>query len=56
MILKSGEIGLCTKMRDSKFNNTVIDKLTVKENEDPKILSLEFISPENIKNYQVKSK
>jgi hypothetical protein len=29
-ILKNGSVGFCTKMKDSKFNGIVIDKITVK--------------------------
>ena len=55
-ILKEGEVGLCTRFKNSKFNNTLIDKVAVKEREKPLLLSLEFLAPEKTKNYEVKSK
>ena len=56
LILKQGSVAFCTKMRDSSFNNTIIDTIEVKEKEKPLLLSLEFINPLKIKNYQLSSK
>ena len=56
LILKQGSVAFCTRMRDSNFNNTVIDSIEVKNGGKPLLLSLEFINPLNIKNYQLVSK
>ena len=56
LILKQGSVAFCTRMRDSNFNNTVIDTIEVKEGGQPMLLSFEFINPLKIKNYQLNSK
>ena len=56
LILKQGRVAFCSKMRDSDFNNTVIDAIEVKEGEKPFLLSLEFLKPVKTKNYQLNSK
>lgn len=44
MILKTGEVGYCTKLTDSDFSGTVIDVLKANKNEKSKLIYLGFLS------------
>ena len=55
-ILKKGCVAFCSKMNGSIFNNSVIDRIEIKEGQDPILLSLEFIKPLNVRNYELHSK
>ena len=55
-ILKQGSVAFCSKINGSSFNNSVIDKIEVKKGENSILLSLEFINPLSVKNYELQSK
>lgn len=47
-------MGLSTKLNGSDFNNITIQTVTIKENEDPFLLSLDFLSNDRA-IYEIKS-
>jgi hypothetical protein len=42
-VIFKGDYGLCYKKSNSKLNGNIIETLSVKKNDKPKIISLEFI-------------
>lgn len=54
IILKQGKVGLSTKLNGSDFNNITIQAVTIKDNEDPFLLSLDFLSNDRA-IYEIKS-
>ena len=44
LILRQGEVGFTVKQRNCKFNDKVIDKIKVLNNEKPFILGLQFLT------------
>lgn len=53
-ILRSGEVGLTFERRGSDMNGEIMDKIVVKGNQQPFLLSLNFITKNQL-NYEMKS-